>query len=691
MLVAVIGFWCGTAAAAAYTASFTQLSTSNTPSAPEWRGWSAMTWIGSLDWVVLWGGSGGNFLNDVQALDPTTAEWTTLSPNASCPGNTSFLRPNGSDESGVVWDSISDLLWIYNGGSGYRCGTPQNVGRTAGAGTTSTSIVDATLSGTINYKDWTVRAPNGANAFVTAYSPATKTLTLGAALSIGPGSSYDLFADFGGGTWWYDFASGQYAKLQQVHWGYSGYVPAPRKSPGFAGDGKKAFLFGGLDYDNGTYKLDFATRTYSTAIAQGSFASPPARGEIQNQFVYDGSHNRYVLFGGRCYDPARCVYQGMLDDTWLYDPVGNAWTLVNVAIRPPARHKGQMYFDQAHGVVVLYGGANGATGLNDLWTFDVATLAWTRQALPAVNPGGIFLGQVAYAPTTNCGYLVYGFTASSLANGGTWRLCLTSGGGGGGAAPSSTTLAATPNPSTSGGTATFLATVTGNAPTGTVIFKSDGAVIATCSAVSLTGSDNVRTASCTTSALAVGTHTIIASYVGDAGNSASTSSTLTQVVNALFASVNVALTANGGVASASSTNGPGFPASAVNDNRRSGANWGAGGGWNDATSGVFPDWVQINFNGVKTIDRAVVYSVQDNYLAPVEPTDTTTFSLRGITDFQVQGYNGSSWVTLATVAGNNLVKRTVTFAPFPTDRIRINVTHALASWTRITEVEAWGQ
>jgi len=258
-------------------------------------------------------------------------------------------------------------------------------------------------------------------------------------------------------------------------------------------------------------------------------------------------------------------------------------------------------------------------------------------------------------------------------------------------APSSTTLAATPNPSTSGGSVTVSATVTGNAPTGTVSFTSDGSAIATCSAVSLTGSGNARSASCATSALAVGTHAIVASYGGDAGNTASASSPLTQVVNALFASVNVALAANGGVASASSTNGPGFPASAVIDNQRSGANWGSGGGWNDATAGVFPDWVQINFNGVKTIDRAVVYSVQDNYLAPVEPTDTTTFSLRGITDFQVQGYNGTSWVTLATVAGNNLVKRSVTFTPFPTDRIRINVTHALASWTRITEIEAWGE
>jgi hypothetical protein len=82
--------------------------------------------------------------------------------------------------------------------------------------------------------------------------------------------------------------------------------------------------------------------------------------------------------------------------------------------------------------------------------------------------------------------------------------------------------------------------------------------------------------------------------------------------------------------------------------------------------------------------------VQDNYASPVEPTDTMTFGLYGVTDFTVQGWNGASWVTLGTVSGNHLVKRTVNFTATTTDRIRINVTNALASYSRITEVEAWG-
>jgi hypothetical protein len=190
--------------------------------------------------------------------------------------------------------------------------------------------------------------------------------------------------------------------------------------------------------------------------------------------------------------------------------------------------------------------------------------------------------------------------------------------------------------------------------------------------------------------LSAATHSITGAYGGDAANAASTSAALSQVVNAGGGSINVALTGNGGVATASSSYNAGFPVSAIINNERAGANWGNGGGWNDNTGNTYPDWVQINFNGSKTIDHVVVYTLQDNYANPVEPTDTMTFTLYGITAFTVQGWNGSAWVSLSSVSGNNLVKRTVSFASYTTDRIRINVTGALASYSRITEVEAWG-
>ena len=95
-----------------------------------------------------------------------------------------------------------------------------------------------------------------------------------------------------------------------------------------------------------------------------------------------------------------------------------------------------------------------------------------------------------------------------------------------------TVLGTSENPSIGGTSVTFTATVTGNAPTGTVAFTSDGATIRGCRQVTLSGSGNSRFATCTTSGLSVGTHSIVAAYVGDASNTASSSAPLSHVVNA---------------------------------------------------------------------------------------------------------------------------------------------------------------
>jgi len=254
-----------------------------------------------------------------------------------------------------------------------------------------------------------------------------------------------------------------------------------------------------------------------------------------------------------------------------------------------------------------------------------------------------------------------------------------------------TGLASSANPALWGASVTFTATVTGAAPTGTVGFNDNGTPIAGCTGASLGGSGNVRTAACSTTFAAVGNHSVVAVYSGNGSNAESTSPALIEVITAaaIAPDTNVAAAANGGVASSSSTYGGAFPLAAVNDGDRTGATWGSGGGWADATGNSFPDWVQIDFSGAKTIDRVVVYTLGDTYGAPVEPTDSQTFALFGILDFTVQAWNGTSWSTVATVTGNNLVKRTVTFPAISTDRIRVTVTNALFGYSRIVELEAW--
>src|SRR4051812_6439132 len=75
------------------------------------------------------------------------------------------------------------------------------------------------------------------------------------------------------------------------------------------------------------------------------------------------------------------------------------------------------------------------------------------------------------------------------------------------------------------------------------------------------------------------------------------------------APINVAAAANGATASASSIYNAGHPASGAINGDRSGANWGSGGGWSDATPDAFPDWLQVDFGASATIDEIDVFSV----------------------------------------------------------------------------------
>src|SRR6185437_16540707 len=103
----------------------------------------------------------------------------------------------------------------------------------------------------------------------------------------------------------------------------------------------------------------------------------------------------------------------------------------------------------------------------------------------------------------------------------------------------------------------------------------------------------------------------------------------------------------------------------------------------------YPDWVQVNFNGSKTIDHVVLYSVQDNYLNPVEPTDTMTGTRFVVSSFDVQAWTGSAWTTVASVAGNSSIKRTGWFPAHATSAVRISVKSSDDNaWSRITELEA---
>jgi len=191
--------------------------------------------------------------------------------------------------------------------------------------------------------------------------------------------------------------------------------------------------------------------------------------------------------------------------------------------------------------------------------------------------------------------------------------------------------------------------------------------------------------------VAVGTYTLTAVAFDNGGLSTTSAAVHVSVTTAGGGGrVNVAAAVNGGAVSASSA-WAGYPPGAVNNGDRRGAPYGSGGTWSDGTGNVYPDWLQIDFAGAKTIDEVDVFGLQDNHGAPVDPTPVLTCSGCPV-DFTVQYWTGAAWqaVPNGVVRNNTLVWRTLTFAPLTTSRIRLLVERSTTGWSEVAEVEAYG-
>jgi bacillolysin len=156
---------------------------------------------------------------------------------------------------------------------------------------------------------------------------------------------------------------------------------------------------------------------------------------------------------------------------------------------------------------------------------------------------------------------------------------------------------------------------------------------------------------------------------------------------------NYALSTLGAIATASTEYpGGGYPASSAIDGEHRGLNWGSGGGWADGTRDEYPDWLQVDFNGAKTINEIRVYTLQDVFTNGVEPTPSMNCTYYGLIDFDVQYWDGSNWVTVpnGSVTGNDKVMRVFTFPAISTGKIRVLSHNGRVHYSRIVELEALG-
>lgn len=141
---------------------------------------------------------------------------------------------------------------------------------------------------------------------------------------------------------------------------------------------------------------------------------PPAR--TRGNLVYDAKRQRVLLFGGLSAD----------DETWLWD--GTSWARAELAVRPPARTESHLVDVPSAGHVLLYGGLSGVDrSLGDTWTWDGASWSEHRELSPPNRYGAsaVYDEDAKAVVLFGGAGLVNAFDDTWTWNGSTWRAATT--------------------------------------------------------------------------------------------------------------------------------------------------------------------------------------------------------------------------------------------------------------------------
>jgi galactose oxidase-like protein len=182
-----------------------------------------------------------------------------------------------------------------------------------------------------------------------------------------------LYLSAGGETWQFTVATGLW---QQKTSGYG--LHGMRAA--FDAESGRVIAFGGDNFDEVPIRQTWA---YDPAadrwIQMHPKASPPAR--FYNAMAYDSKLDRVLIYGGFG------THLQLLGDTWAYDFNRDSWTQVASAGGPSARGYATMAYDPIRERMVLYGGtASDKSPLDDTWTLDAKSGAWTELE-QAAGPG----------------------------------------------------------------------------------------------------------------------------------------------------------------------------------------------------------------------------------------------------------------------------------------------------------------
>jgi uncharacterized protein (TIGR03437 family) len=156
-----------------------------------------------------------------------------------------------------------------------------------------------------------------------------------------------------------------------------------------------------------TWAFDYATNTWRDI----SPAGPRPLRRCLHHAAYDAEHGQMYLYGGCSSGSGPCP-QG---DLWSFDLASNRWTERTPKTSPPPREHYGMAFDSSRGKLVVFGGnSNGL--LNDTWEYDPRNGIWQPASVTGVSPNPRQRQEAVYAADRGTVFFFGGSTTAGLTN-----------------------------------------------------------------------------------------------------------------------------------------------------------------------------------------------------------------------------------------------------------------------------------
>ncbi|MBI2378256.1 MAG: hypothetical protein HYV07_29920 [Deltaproteobacteria bacterium] len=137
--------------------------------------------------------------------------------------------------------------------------------------------------------------------------------------------------------------------------------------------------FTAFQVDTDSWAYSFTTSSWTQIGTGRPQPNPPGEsGRLFHVAAVDQTRGRMFVFGGG----GQNAFNVFVGDMWYMNLVTTEWVQVSLgAGAPDPRIKASMIYDAPRDQLVLFGGHdNGNLGNdNDVWTFDLETLTWTRR------------------------------------------------------------------------------------------------------------------------------------------------------------------------------------------------------------------------------------------------------------------------------------------------------------------------